>query len=110
MSRKRDLKTLSGLDGKEQIVSEHPSGAKAPDHFAADSARLKSCPDATGIEEVSAERHAVANKFELTAASVGAGCGSGCTCSTANGDPAAEAPMTLASVRPELVCAQGQRD
>ena len=73
------MSEMRGLDGKEQIVSEHPSGAKAPENFAADSAGLKS------------------------------GCGSGCTCSTASGNPEQDAPMTLAAVREKLVGIKGKR-
>src|ERR1700676_112046 len=79
MSEKRELNPKPALNGKEQIVSEHASGAGVPDHFAADSESLKS------------------------------GCGSGCTCSTTSGNPEQDAPMTLAAVREKLNGTKGKR-
>jgi MoCo/4Fe-4S cofactor protein with predicted Tat translocation signal len=90
MSDKREL-------GKERIVSELPSGAKAPNFIETDSARLKSCPDT----KPAADAWLVATDTKLAANT---------RLAATDTNLAAEAKgLTLAAVREKLVGIKGKR-
>ncbi len=91
----------------KRVADEHTAGAKAPDHFEAASARLKSCPDT--------EQASGAKALDLDAGLL-SGLKPGPTSPTgqhgrpsAANQPGPTAPMTLVQVREQLKGVKGKK-
>jgi molybdopterin-containing oxidoreductase family iron-sulfur binding subunit len=108
MNEKSGTETLAIGGGGSASCEERPSGAKAQEHFAASTARLKSCPDSKQVASVADAKQdiSLAGKVHLDSAVHDAKEHATKHDLVATIKPL---PMTLAAVREELKGVKGKR-